>query len=117
MDFELIPSYSIGEYSGNGSSVQVLAWKAGELFNHMYENNVAVVAFPAQCHGEREWWLVRVRLAAATRRSHLRMDWVRTKLLSLNVVTADGQFVERQTLSTTSGNLFCALVASGGGKQ
>lgn len=84
-DFEFIPEYSIGRYSG--MAVRVGAGVEGwEHFNHMAEHNISVVAPGGSTVGAVGGWISVAGHGSLTNKYGLGADQV----LSINVVTADG---------------------------
>lgn len=87
-NFEFIPSYTVGSYSGMAVRVGagVESW---ELFNHMARNNISVVAPGGATVGVAGGWLSVAGHGSLTSKYGLGAD----QALAINVVTADGRFL------------------------
>ncbi|KXX78112.1 6-hydroxy-D-nicotine oxidase [Madurella mycetomatis] len=85
--FELIPSYTIGKYSGK--AVRIAAGiESWELFNHMAESNISLVAPGGPTVGTVGGWFSVAGHGSLTSKYGLGAD----QALAINVVTADGRF-------------------------
>ncbi|KAH6847752.1 hypothetical protein B0I37DRAFT_375759 [Chaetomium sp. MPI-CAGE-AT-0009] len=87
-DFEFIPEYTVGPYSGMAVRVGagVESW---EHFNHMAANNISVVAPGGGTVGAVGGWIAVAGHGSLTSKYGLGAD----QALSINVVTADGRFL------------------------
>ncbi|KAH8899141.1 hypothetical protein GQ53DRAFT_878520 [Thozetella sp. PMI_491] len=106
--FEFMPSYSVGEYTGMavrfGSGLE--GW---ELFNHMAEYNISVVAPGGSTVGANGGWFGSGGHGTLASTYGLGSD----QALSINVVTASGKLIEADPL--TNQDLFYALRGGGAG--
>ncbi|KAL2174950.1 uncharacterized protein P884DRAFT_272060 [Thermothelomyces heterothallicus CBS 202.75] len=106
-DFEFIPEYTVGRYSG--MAVRVWAGvESWEHFNHMAANNISVVAPGGSTIGAVGRWISVAGYGALTNKYGLGADQV----LSINVITADGHFL---TVDPTSSNRDLWWALRGGG--
>ncbi|KAH8894749.1 hypothetical protein GQ53DRAFT_858410 [Thozetella sp. PMI_491] len=107
-DFEFLPNYIIGEYSGMavryGSGLE--GW---ELFQYMVLHNISVVAPGGATVGANGGWFGSGGHGILASHYGLGSD----QGLSINVVTADGRFVTADPY--TNSDLFYALRGGGGG--
>jgi FAD/FMN-containing dehydrogenase len=87
-DFEFIPNYTVGPYSGMAVRVGagVESW---EQFNHMAAHNTTVVAPGGSTVGAVGGWIAVAGHGSLTSKYGLGADQV----LSINIVTADGRFL------------------------
>lgn len=85
--FELIPSYTVGKYSGKAARIAagIESW---ELFNHMAESNISLVAPGGPTVGTVGGWFSVAGHGSLTSKYGLGAD----QALAINVVTADGRF-------------------------
>ncbi|KAI5917151.1 hypothetical protein F4810DRAFT_705118 [Camillea tinctor] len=106
-DFEFLPEYSIGEYQGRAARVAagIESW---EMFERMETHNATFVVAGAYTVGAYGGWMAGGGHSALASTYGLGSDQV----LSLQVVTADGQFVTADPNQNV--DLFYALRGGGG---
>jgi len=108
--FELLDSYSIGEYRGPAARIGA-ALETWEAANAMVATNATVVVPIDQTVGYGGGWQLGGGHGPLTSYRGLGAD----QILSLNVVTADGRFVTADL--NQNSDLFFALRGGGGSKQ
>ncbi|KAI0858731.1 FAD binding domain-containing protein [Xylaria cubensis] len=106
--FEFLPQYSIGEYKGMAARVGS-GLESWELFAHMATHNMTVLVAGPYTVGAYGGWITGGGHSAMASIYGMGADQV----LSLDVVTADGQFVTADANQNT--DLFFALRGGGGG--
>jgi len=107
--FELLPEYTIGEYSGMAVKIGagIEAW---EMFNHMGDHNISVVAPGGTTVGMMGGWMGFGGHSTVVSTFGLASD----QALSIEVVTADGRLVTADPFTNT--DLFYALRGGGAGE-
>ncbi|KAI1768641.1 FAD-binding domain-containing protein [Hypoxylon sp. FL1150] len=107
-DFEFVPEYKVGEYSGRAARVGsgIESW---EMFAHMAANNMTVLVAGGYTVGAYGGWIQGGGHSALASKYGLGAD----QALSIQVVTADGRFVTADPTQNT--DLFYALRGGGGG--
>ncbi|KAI0909507.1 FAD binding domain-containing protein [Ustulina deusta] len=106
-DFEFLPEYSIGEYRGMAARVGA-GLESWELFTYMEKHNITVLVAGPYTVGAFGGWITGGGHSALASTYGMGADQV----LSLGVVTADGQFVTADSNQNT--DLFFALRGGGG---
>ncbi|KAI1141709.1 FAD-binding domain-containing protein [Hypoxylon sp. FL0543] len=106
-DFQYLPQYQIGEYSGRAARVGagIESW---EMFAHMNEYNITTVVAGGYTVGAYGGWMAGGGHSALASKYGLGAD----QALSIQVVTADGRFVTADPNRNT--DLFYALRGGGG---
>lgn len=109
-DFEFVPEYEVGEYSGAAARVGsgIESW---EMFAHMTANNMTALVAGGYTVGAYGGWIQGGGHSALASKYGLGAD----QALSIQVVTADGRFVTADPTQNT--DLFYALRGGGGGKE
>jgi FAD/FMN-containing dehydrogenase len=108
-DFEMLPEYTIGEYTGMAAQFGA-GLEAWEVYNHMAAEDVTIVAAGGSTVGGSGGWMTGGGHSLITSRYGLGSDQV----LSLGVVTADGEYQVADPY--TNEDLFWALRGGGGGE-
>ncbi|KAK3939191.1 6-hydroxy-D-nicotine oxidase [Diplogelasinospora grovesii] len=104
--FEFLPEYEQGDYSGMAVRVGA-GMEAWELFNHMADHNITVIAPGGSTVGAVGGWMAAGGHGPLSSKFGLGSD----QALSINVVTADGRFVTADTENNE--DLFYALRGGG----
>ncbi|KAK4675187.1 hypothetical protein QC764_500540 [Podospora pseudoanserina] len=86
--FEYLPSFTMGKYTGPAAHVGA-GIESFELFNHMFKSNISLVGPGWGTVGAVGGWVSVAGHGTLTSKYGLGADQV----LSINVVTADGQFL------------------------
>ncbi|KAI0877409.1 FAD binding domain-containing protein [Hypoxylon argillaceum] len=105
--FEFLPQYSIGQYKGMAARVGA-GLESWELFAHMGKYNMTVLVAGPYTVGAYGGWITGGGHSALASTYGMGADQV----LSLDVITADGQFVTADVNQNT--DLFFALRGGGG---
>lgn len=108
--FEFLPQYSIGQYKGMAARVGA-GLESWELFAHMGKYNMTVLVAGPYTVGAYGGWITGGGHSALASTYGMGADQV----LSLDVITADGQFVTADVNQNT--DLFFALRGGGGSKR
>ncbi|KAI0173439.1 FAD-binding domain-containing protein [Hypoxylon sp. FL1284] len=106
-DFEFVPEYEIGEYSGMAARVGtgIESW---EMAAHMSDHNMTTVVAGGYTVGAYGGWIQGGGHSALASKYGLGAD----QALSIQVVTADGRFITADPTQNT--DLFYALRGGGG---
>lgn len=108
--FEYLPSFTMGKYTGPAAHVGA-GIESFELFNHMFKSNISLVGPGWGTVGAVGGWMSVAGHGTLTSKYGLGADQV----LSINVVTADGQFLTVDPFNHE--DLWFALRGGGGSKS